>query len=164
MSPRYQQPSTKETWKNMSRPMVKSEMARERSRRLVEVWSSLKNKTRWSCLSSRLLRSVHTPRETPNRWLPKVWDGDNDQQVKRYSEHRDESQQDVNDGEHWAREYGLPAGGVEELRKAEISSLHHQREEELLQRSSPNSVFYRWPNSSNDPCFLETQIPSHLCH
>ena len=66
-------------------------------------------------------------------------DRDDDQQVKSCSEQSDEGQQNVNQHGLKVRTYWLPAGAVEELRKAEASllqGLHHQREEILLSSDS----------------------------
>ena len=57
-----------------------------------------------------------------NECLLEVGDRDDDQQVKSCSEQRAEGKQNVNHGVK-LRRYWLPAGAVEELWKAEFSSL-----------------------------------------
>ncbi len=62
--------------------------------------------------------------------LPEVGDWDDDEQVKSHSEQRDGGQHDVNEQCSRPRRCRLPAGGVEELWKAELCSvlnLHLQR-------------------------------------
>ena len=64
-------------------------------------------------------------------------DRDDDQQVKSSSEQSDEGQQNVNQHGFKVRTYWPPAGTVEELWKAEVSS--HQgfhQEENLLSSDS----------------------------
>lgn len=56
--------------------------------------------------------------------LPEVGDGDEDQQVESRSEQRDGRQQNVSEHCLRVRLCVLLAGGVEELWKAEFSSLH----------------------------------------
>lgn len=74
--------------------------------------------------------------------MPVVGDGDDDEQVERGSEHRDEEQQHVNQQRLRGRRCRPPARAVEELWEAEFSFFHHQAGEaaELGQFSNQNSV------------------------
>lgn len=64
--------------------------------------------------------------------MPVVGDGDDEQQVESYSEHRDAEQQHVQKHGLSLRRRRPPAGAVEELWKAELGFLHYQRQEEML--------------------------------
>ncbi len=59
--------------------------------------------------------------------MPEVGDGDDDQQVESCSEKRDERQYNVNKQSIKVRRLRLPAGGVEELWKAEFRLFYGRR-------------------------------------
>lgn len=56
--------------------------------------------------------------------LLEVGDRDDDQQVQSSSDHRDGREQDVSQHDLKVRSEGFLAGGVEELREAELSPVH----------------------------------------